>query len=97
VENSVYVDPEHLRRGIGTRLLQHLIAGCEQRGCRQMIALIGDSANEASIVLHATMGFKRAGALSHVGFKFGRWVDAVLMQRRLGDGSETPPATDRLA
>jgi phosphinothricin acetyltransferase len=84
VENSVYVDRAHLRRGIGTRLMQHLMTGCEQRGYCEMIALIGDSANEASIALHTALGFGRVGFLSNVGFKFGRWVDAVLMQRRLG-------------
>jgi phosphinothricin acetyltransferase len=92
IEDSVYVDQAHLRRGIATRLMQRLIAECEQRGYRQMIALIGDSANEASIALHTTMRFERAGVLSNVGFKCGRWVDAVLMQRHLGDGSRTFPA-----
>lgn len=91
VENSVYVDRAHVRRGIATRLMQRLIAECEQRGYRQMIAVIGDSTNEASVALHTALGFERAGVLPNVGFKFGRWVDVVLMQRRLGDGNGSRP------
>ncbi len=85
VEDSVYVDATHLRRGVGSVLMRHLIATCESLGYREMIALIGDSANEGSIALHAKCGFSRAGTLKDVGFKFGRWVDVVLMQRRLGN------------
>jgi phosphinothricin acetyltransferase len=85
VENSVYVHPEHLRRGFGTALLRKLIDACEVRGFRQMVALIGDSANDASRHLHASLGFSDAGMLPATGFKFGRWVDVVLMQLPLGD------------
>lgn len=92
VENSVYVDPDARRGGIGRKLLQALIAECERRGFRQMIAVIGDSANAASIGLHAACGFALIGALPSVGYKFGRWVDSVFMQRALGPGGATPPA-----
>lgn len=91
VENSVYVHPQHLRRGVGTALMRKLIAECETRGFRQMIALIGDSANDASCRLHASLGFSKAGVLPAVGFKFGRWVDVVLMQLPLGESAGTSP------
>jgi len=84
VEDSVYVDPEYVGRGCGQTLLAALIDCCEQGPWRQMIAVIGDSGNTASIALHQRCGFHRAGILSSVGFKFGRWVDSVLMQRGLG-------------
>jgi L-amino acid N-acyltransferase YncA len=83
LENSVYVDAARPRAGIGRTLLAALIARCEQGDWRQMIAVIGDSANTASIGLHATLGFRRVGTLQAVGFKFGRWIDSVLMQRAL--------------
>lgn len=83
VENSIYVHPEHLRRGFGTALLRKLMAECEVRGFRQMVALIGDSANDASHRLHASLGFSDAGMLRATGFKFGRWIDVVLMQSPL--------------
>jgi phosphinothricin acetyltransferase len=91
VENSVYLDPAVHRRGVGTRLLRELLAQCEARGDRQMIAVIGDSANAGSIGLHARLGFAMIGTLPNVGFKFGRWLDTVLMQRALGDGGSTTP------
>lgn len=91
VEDSVYVDPAHLGRGIGRHLLSELIDRCTVLGLRQMIAVIGDSANAASIALHSQLGFKVIGALPSTGRKFDRWVDTVLMQRPLGDGAETPP------
>ena len=84
VENSVYLTPATHRRGIGLALLMKLIAQCESRGYRQMVAVIGDSANAASIGVHARAGFEMTGTLRHVGFKFGRWLDAVLMERALG-------------
>jgi phosphinothricin acetyltransferase len=91
VENSVYLDPAIHRRGIGTTLLRELVAQCEARGYRQIIAVIGDSANAGSIGLHTRLGFRMIGTLPNVGFKFGRWLDSVLMQRALGDGGTTAP------
>lgn len=92
VENSVYLDPAAHRRGIGTLLLRDLIAACEAKGYRQMIAVIGDSANAGSIGVHRRTGFTMIGTHPHVGFKFGRWLDTVMMQRSLGEGSTTTPA-----
>ena len=91
VENSVYLRPAIHRRGVGFQLMQRLIAECEARGYRQMIAVIGDSAQRPSIALHEACGFKYVGTLEAVGFKFGRWLDSVLMQRALGQGAETSP------
>jgi phosphinothricin acetyltransferase len=91
VENSVYVAPEAQRRGIGRLLLARLIADCEARGYRLMIAVIGDSAQAPSIELHRAAGFKLVGAFEGVGYKFDRWLDTVLMQRALGKGSSAPP------
>jgi L-amino acid N-acyltransferase YncA len=92
VENSVYLEPAIHRRGIGLQLLQRLIGECEARGYRQMIAVIGDSANAGSIGVHAKCGFQMIGTHPDVGFKFGRWLDTVMMQRALGDGATTLPA-----
>ncbi|MBN8967187.1 MAG: N-acetyltransferase [Rhizobiales bacterium] len=92
VENSVYLDPTYYRRGIGSALLTELIAQCTARGFRQMIAVIGDSANAASIGLHRRAGFAMIGTHPDVGFKFGRWLDSVQMQLALGDGGRTTPA-----
>lgn len=91
VENSIYVRHDLRRGGIGRLLLPALIEACAARGYRQMIAVIGDSANAASIGLHAAFGFHTIGILPSIGFKFGRWVDSVLMQRALGDGDSTSP------
>ena len=88
VENSVYLQPAIHRRGIGLQLLQRLIAECEARGYRQMIAVIGDSANAGSIGVHTRTGFQMIGTHPDVGFKFGRWLDTVMMQLALGDGGE---------
>ena len=92
VENSVYVAEAARGRGIARLLLAELIARCEDAGARQMVAVIGDSDNLASIRLHAACGFTRAGLLPAIGFKFGRWLDSVLMQRALGvgDGDTAP-------
>lgn len=90
VEDSIYVDPGHIGRGIGSVLLPALIAACEQARLRQMVAIIGDVGNSASIRLHERCGFRHAGVLHSVGFKFGRWVDTILMQRRLGAGDSRP-------
>jgi phosphinothricin acetyltransferase len=87
IENSVYVDHTRHRSGIGRALLTGLIARCEGGDWRQMIAVIGDSAQVPSIGLHATLGFRHVGTLQSVGFKFGRWLDTVLMQRALGSGA----------
>ncbi len=93
VENSVYLRPSHHRRGIGRQLLERLIAECEARGFRQMIAVIGDSANAGSVGVHMACGFKMIGTHPSVGLKFGRWLDTVMMQRDLGAGASTvPPA-----
>jgi|SRR5882724_1218438 len=86
VENSVYVAHARQRAGIGRALLTELVARCERGDWRQMIAVIGDSAHTASIGLHASLGFRTVGTLEAVGFKFGRWLDSVLMQRALGAG-----------
>ncbi|HEX6119317.1 MAG TPA: GNAT family N-acetyltransferase [Dongiaceae bacterium] len=92
VEDSVYVAPDAARRGIGRALLCGLIDACTDLGKRQMIAVIGDSGNQASIALHRVCGFDLVGTFTAVGFKHGRWVDSVLMQRRLGAGEGTLPA-----
>jgi L-amino acid N-acyltransferase YncA len=89
VENSIYLDSQRQGQRIGTRLLQQLIEDCEARGFRQMIAVIGDSTNLASIGVHARAGFDMIGTHPNVGFKFGRWLDTVMMQRALGDGGAT--------
>jgi len=91
VEDSIYVAPEFHRQGLGRLLLAHLIAAAESRGFRQMIAVIGDSAQAASIAVHAAAGFRLIGTLQSVGFKHGRWLDTVLMQRALGSGDSGPP------
>lgn len=85
VENSVYVDGTLHRCGVGRALLETLIARCETGPWRQMVAIIGDSANAASLGLHARLGFRHVGTLYAVGYKFDRWVDSVLMQRALGE------------
>jgi phosphinothricin acetyltransferase len=91
LESSVYVAPERLRRGIGFALMRHVIEACEGLGYRQMLAVIGDSANAPSIALHERLGFRLIGIHPAVGFKFGRWIDVVHMQLALGDGSRTLP------
>jgi phosphinothricin acetyltransferase len=91
VEDSIYIHPSHVGAGIGGVLLDALIHESDLRGFRQMIAVIGDSDNHASINLHARHGFAMIGTLSAVGFKRGRWVDVVLMQRRLGSGDRALP------
>lgn len=92
VENSVYVTPGLQGRGVGRALLARLIDEAAARGFRQMVAVIGDSENSASIRLHERAGFRLVGVLRAVGFKHGVWLDTVLMQRPLGDGDRTPPA-----
>ena len=91
VEDSVYVHVDFARRGVGAMLLAALISACERAGARQMIAVIGDSGNTASIRLHAAAGFVQFGVMASVGWKFQRWLDVVLMQRSLGPGDTLPP------
>ncbi|WP_137279161.1 GNAT family N-acetyltransferase [Pseudomonas rhizoryzae] len=89
-EDSVYVRDGLGGRGIGRRLLEDVIEGCTAAGFRQLVAVIGDSANAGSIALHGRLGFRAVGTLEAVGFKHGRWLDSVLMQRSLGEGDRTP-------
>jgi L-amino acid N-acyltransferase YncA len=91
VEDSIYVDPNAQRRGMGRVLLTRLIEEAERRGFRQMIAVIGDSAQAPSIEIHRALGFRMVGNFENVGYKFGRWLDSVLMQRELGQGAKTMP------
>lgn len=94
-EDSVYVAHRQVGRGVGRALLAGLIDRSEALGFRQLVAVIGDSGNAASIGLHRALGFTQVGLLPAVGFKFGRWVDGVLMQRALGPGAATLPACPR--
>ncbi len=91
VEHSIYISRDAARIGLGSRLIEALIARCTAQGCRQMVAVIGDSANRASIDFHARHGFRPAGVLPAVGYKFDRWIDSVLMVRRLGEGNASAP------
>ena len=91
LEDTVYVEPGYEGRGLGSALLGTLIARCEGLGYRRMVAVIGDSANHASIRLHEGLGFRKCGVIPSVGFKFGRWVDTVLMDLPLGPGDARPP------
>ena len=90
VEDSVYVARFARRQGVGRALLDAVIERATARGLRQMVAIIGDSAHVASIDLHARAGFRLMGTLENVGWKFGRWLDTVIMQRGLGDGARAP-------
>ena len=91
LEDSIYVDAGEVGRGIGRALLQPLLARCAELGYRQMVAVIGGRETVASIRLHEAMGFAHMGVLTSVGFKFGRWVDILMMQRALGPGESTLP------
>ncbi len=91
-EDSVYITPDQHRRGAGHALLTALIEDSEARGFRQMVAVIGDSTKQAaSIGLHEALGFRHVGILQDVGYKHGRWLDSLLMQRTLGSGGSTSP------
>ena len=90
VKHSIYVHPGHVGTGIGRRLLPALIEACASAGYRQMFAYI-DADNVASLSLHEAHGFRRAGLLQGVGYKYGKWSDSVLMQRAIGAGTTTPP------
>jgi len=94
VENSVYVAPDHAGHGVGRALLGRLIECCEALGLRQMVAVIGDSGNRASVELHRAHGFEITGTLRDVGRKHERWIDVVIMQRALGEGASTPPPSE---
>lgn len=91
VEDSIYVSPDAVGKGVGRALLTALIAACEALGLRQMVAVIGDSGNAASIGLHTAMGFEKRGIFPDMGHKFGRWVDLVWMQRPLNGGGARQP------
>jgi phosphinothricin acetyltransferase len=91
VEDSIYVDQTAQGRGVGRLLLSRLIDACAAQGFRQMVAVIGDSENRASIELHRRLGFTQTGLLPNLGFKFGRWLDIVILQRALGEGATTLP------
>jgi L-amino acid N-acyltransferase YncA len=91
VEDTIYIAPEFHRRGIGRDLLTRLVTAAEARGFRQMIGVIGDSANTASVAVHAAAGFQLIGTFRAIGYKHSRWLDTVLMQRALGRGDATPP------
>jgi len=94
VEDSIYLAEAARGQGLGRLMLAELVARCEALGARQMLAVIGDSANASSIGVHRTLGFAHAGLLKAAGWKFGRWLDVVMMQRALGTG-DTTPAADR--
>jgi phosphinothricin acetyltransferase len=92
VEDSIYVAEDARGRGVGRTLLDALAGRCERIGCRQLLAIIGDSANTGSIALHARCGFRSAGTMRATGWKHGRWLDTVIMQRELGASDREPPA-----
>lgn len=92
VEDSVYLAPQAVGRGMGRALLAELVARCEAAGARQMLAVIGDSGNHGSIGVHRALGFEHCGVLQAVGWKHGRWLDVVLMQRNLGTGAHVAPS-----
>jgi phosphinothricin acetyltransferase len=91
VEDSVYIAPEAIGRGVGRAVLSAVIEACEALGVRQVVAVIGDSQNAASIGLHRALGFEPAGVGRSFGFKLGRWVDIVWMQKALNGGDQRPP------
>lgn len=91
VEDSVYLEPELAGRGYGRLLLAELLARCEAAGARQMLAVIGDSANAGSVGVHRALGFATVGTIAAAGWKFDRWLDVVVMQRGLGAGAAASP------
>lgn len=93
LEDSVYIAPEAIGKGVGRAVLSAVIAACEAIGVRQLVAVIGDSGNAASIGLHRSLGFVDAGVGKSFGFKHGRWLDIVWMQKALNGGDETAPDT----
>jgi len=91
LEDSIYLAPAAQGQGLGKLLLAELMARCEAAGGRQMLAVIGDAQNKGSIGVHAALGFEHTGVLKSSGWKFGRWLDVVLMQRQLGSGDTSSP------
>jgi L-amino acid N-acyltransferase YncA len=91
LEDSIYLDPAAIRRGIGRALLERVVADSTAWGARQMLAVIGDSGNAGSVGLHRSFGFREVGVAEAVGLKFGRWLDTVTMQLALGEGATTIP------
>jgi L-amino acid N-acyltransferase YncA len=96
-EDSVYIAPRAIGQGVGKALLSKVIEACEAIGVRQLTAVIGDAGNAASIGLHGALGFKRTGSSRSVGYKHGRWVDIVFMQKALNGGDQTPPVEPGIA
>jgi len=92
LEDSIYLADTARGQGVGTLLLAELVSRCEAAGARQMLAVIGDSANAGSIGVHRALGFEHTGLLRSAGWKFGRWLDVVLMQKPLGPGDTGAPA-----
>jgi L-amino acid N-acyltransferase YncA len=90
-EDSIYLHPDASGKGVGRRLLAELAARAEAAGIRKLIAVIGDSANAASIAVHRSLGFEPVGVMKSCGWKFGQWLDIVLMEKALGEGDTTPP------
>jgi L-amino acid N-acyltransferase YncA len=90
-EDSIYLHPDASGKGVGRRLLAELAARAEAAGIRKLIAVIGDSANAASIAVHRSLGFEPVGVMKSCGWKFGQWLDIVLMETALGEGDTTPP------
>lgn len=91
VEDAIYVAPDRVGKGVGRRLLAAVIQSCEAAGFRQMVAVIGNSGNAASVGLHTALGFRQVGLLPAVGWKFDRWLDCLILQRTLGPGHTRPP------
>jgi len=91
VEDSIYLAPEAAGKGLGRLLLTELLAQLERRGVRKVMAVIGDSANAGSVGVHTALGFERVGVVRSCGWKFGRWLDIVMMEKALGAGDSTPP------
>ena len=91
LEDSIYLHPAARGHGVGKLLLAELLGRCEAAGARQMLAGVGDAANAGSIGVHAAAGFVHTGVLKAAGWKFGRWLDIVLMEKSLGQGDTTPP------
>ncbi|HVM99008.1 MAG TPA: GNAT family N-acetyltransferase [Caulobacteraceae bacterium] len=95
-EDSVYVRPDVIGRGVGKTLVAEVIRACQAMGLRQLVAVIGDSGNAGSIGLHRSLGFEQTGVGRAFGYKHGRWVDIVWMQRALGPGDRAPPEGEGL-